>query len=374
MNIFQVEDMLSQFHLSGQLLFLGCLCCSTNSLSAVSLSCRPTAKLGGVGLPIRDGSVTQAPTDVALSAASAAMAAPRPLSPKKRPNRSRRERNRTRSKVPVMPEPVMQKLMPGDTNKIPEDGYLWRKYGNKPIKTASYKRGYYKCRHFKEVKCNATKIVQQTNNDPNTFSVHYKGQHTCNQRGNLNGVNSGSQNGGNHESASLADQVNETLNMGDPRSPGDEKDDVLDGMDWPRDDDSDSASDELFPSSQEGAEEAVDSARNPPAAVELAQPVSPLINFEMPSIGNMTGGSMPEISVEATSPWCDTLSTPGGDFKVKYQDNRPSDACAQEIDQNGLLLDLINGGLMGENHIHDINYWCHDLDSFSHFTADTLHF
>lgn len=40
----------------------------------------------------------------------------------------------------VLPEPVMQRLQPGDTNKIPEDGYLWRKYGNKPIKTASYKR------------------------------------------------------------------------------------------------------------------------------------------------------------------------------------------------------------------------------------------
>lgn len=242
-------------------------------------------------------------------------------------------------------------------------------------------RGYYKCRHFKEVKCNATKIVQQTNNDPNTFSVHYKGEHTCTQRGNMGGVNGGPQNGG-HDSASLADQVNENMHLGDPRSPDEEKEDALDGIEWPADDDSVSDSEDVFPS--EGGEDAVESKTAPPApaaaaADELPQPASPLISFEMPSIENLPTDSlrsdmsglpsdMSEITVETASPWVDTL-TAGGDFKVKYEDTCPTDS--QEIDQNGLLLDLIHGGLMGDNPIHDINYWCQDLDSFAHFPSDS---
>lgn len=268
--------------------------------------------------------------------------------------------------VVAMPEPVMQKLGPGDTNKIPDDGYLWRKYGNKPIKTASYKRGYYKCRHFKEVKCNATKIVQQTNNDASTFSVQYKGEHTCSQRGNVGGVNGGSRPGSNGNTPS-ADQVNESRNLSDPRSPEDEKDDALDGMD------SDSASEEMFPS--EEGEEAVNSVRVP-AVEELAQPTSPLINFEMPVNESLPTDcvqpSMPEIDVDTTSPWCDTLCTP--DYKLKYQSSCPPDA-TQEIDPNEILLDLINGGgLMGDNAIDDISYWCHEIEAFSSsFSSDSLH-
>lgn len=325
----------------------------------------PTAKLGSVGVPILDVPIVPVPTE-SLPAVSPGLVNRAP-SAKKRPARSRRDRNKTKNKIVVMPEPVMQRLGPGDTNKIPDDGFLWRKYGNKPIKTASYKRGYYKCRHFKELKCNATKIVQQTNNDPNTFSVHYKGEHSCSQRGNLGGVNGGSQPGGN-DSTSLADQVNEDRDSSDPRSPEDEKDDVLDRLEWPRDDDSDSASDELFPS--DGGEEAVESVRAP-AVEELVQPTSPLISFEMPAIGNLptdcVRSNMPEINVETTSPWCDTLPTP--DYKLKYQDSCPPEA-AQEMDHNEILLDLINGGLMADNPIHDISYW---MDPFS-FPSDGLQF
>lgn len=48
-------------------------------------------------------------------------------------------RNRQRNKQSEAPVAI-QRLKPGEQGKIPDDGYLWRKYGNKPIKTASYKR------------------------------------------------------------------------------------------------------------------------------------------------------------------------------------------------------------------------------------------
>ncbi|CAM6083611.1 unnamed protein product [Calypogeia fissa] len=330
----------------------------------------PTAKLGAVGVPILDAPIMSAATEAlpALSSGNVNKG-----SPKKRPPRSRRDRNRTKNKEVVMPEPVMMRLVPGDTNKIPDDGFLWRKYGNKPIKTASYKRGYYKCRHFKEVKCNATKIVQQTNNDPNTFSVHYKGEHTCSQRGNLGGASRSSQAGGN-DTSSLADQVNENLNSSDARSGDDDKDDVLDGMDWPReDDDSDCGSEEMFTS--EGGEDAVESVAAPAAADEIAQPTSPSylssLPFEIPPIENLSTdtvhSNLPEINIDTTTtPWCDTLSTP--DYKLKYQDSCPPEA-TQEIDQNEMLLDFINGGLIGDNAIHDYSYWC---ENFSNFPSDGL--
>ncbi|CAD5189380.1 unnamed protein product [Musa acuminata subsp. malaccensis] len=62
-----------------------------------------------------------------------------------------------------------------------EDGYQWRKYGQKTINDAMYPRCYYKCTYRDDQGCPATKTVQQQDSyaDPPTFMVEYSMKHTC---------------------------------------------------------------------------------------------------------------------------------------------------------------------------------------------------
>ncbi|CAL0305453.1 unnamed protein product [Lupinus luteus] len=60
-----------------------------------------------------------------------------------------------------------------------DDGYNWRKYGQKDILGAVYPRGYYRCTHRNVRGCLATKQVQRSDEDPNVFEITYKGKHTC---------------------------------------------------------------------------------------------------------------------------------------------------------------------------------------------------
>ncbi|XP_050210562.1 WRKY transcription factor 55 [Mercurialis annua] len=67
----------------------------------------------------------------------------------------------------------------GNTEIPPEDGYTWRKYGQKEILASKYPRGYYRCTHQKLYQCPAKKQVQRLDDDPSTFEVMYRGDHTC---------------------------------------------------------------------------------------------------------------------------------------------------------------------------------------------------
>ncbi|KAE8699799.1 hypothetical protein F3Y22_tig00110570pilonHSYRG00228 [Hibiscus syriacus] len=62
-----------------------------------------------------------------------------------------------------------------------DDGYCWRKYGQKAILGSNFPRGYYRCTHRHSQGCLAIKQVQRSDNDPSNFEVKYKGRHTCNQ-------------------------------------------------------------------------------------------------------------------------------------------------------------------------------------------------
>ncbi|KAK6936715.1 WRKY domain [Dillenia turbinata] len=62
-----------------------------------------------------------------------------------------------------------------------DDGYVWRKYGQKDILGAKYPRGYYRCTHRNVQGCLATKQVQRSGDDPTIFEITYRGWHTCNQ-------------------------------------------------------------------------------------------------------------------------------------------------------------------------------------------------
>ncbi|XP_076890489.1 putative WRKY transcription factor 41 [Bidens hawaiensis] len=61
-----------------------------------------------------------------------------------------------------------------------DDGYSWRKYGQKTILGAKYPRSYYRCTYRHAHNCMARKQVQRTDEDPTVFDIIYKGQHTCN--------------------------------------------------------------------------------------------------------------------------------------------------------------------------------------------------
>ncbi|CAN4127249.1 unnamed protein product [Withania somnifera] len=62
-----------------------------------------------------------------------------------------------------------------------DDGYSWRKYGQKDILGAKYPRSYYRCTYRLMQNCWATKQVQRSDDDPALFDITYKGSHTCNQ-------------------------------------------------------------------------------------------------------------------------------------------------------------------------------------------------
>lgn len=75
------------------------------------------------------------------------------------------------------------------TNKSLEDGYNWRKYGQKHVKGCEFPRNYYKCTY---PNCNVKKMVEQSAHGQITDLV-YKGNHdhplpqpgaskTCNQK------------------------------------------------------------------------------------------------------------------------------------------------------------------------------------------------
>ncbi|XP_011022522.1 PREDICTED: probable WRKY transcription factor 41 [Populus euphratica] len=60
-----------------------------------------------------------------------------------------------------------------------DDGYSWRKYGQKDILGAKYPRSYYRCTYRNTQNCWATKQVQRSDEDPTIFEITYRGTHTC---------------------------------------------------------------------------------------------------------------------------------------------------------------------------------------------------
>ncbi|KAG0496742.1 hypothetical protein HPP92_001433 [Vanilla planifolia] len=69
-------------------------------------------------------------------------------------------------------------LHAGNMELPPDDGYTWRKYGQKDILGSRFPRSYYRCTH-KNFGCDAKKKVQRLDQEPCLFEITYCGQHTC---------------------------------------------------------------------------------------------------------------------------------------------------------------------------------------------------
>nr|GLL28059.1 WRKY transcription factor 55-like [Ipomoea trifida]GMD00553.1 WRKY transcription factor 55 [Ipomoea batatas] len=67
----------------------------------------------------------------------------------------------------------------GNLDMPPEDGYTWRKYGQKDILGSRFPRAYYRCTHQKLYNCPAKKQVQRLDNNPQMLKVTYRYHHRC---------------------------------------------------------------------------------------------------------------------------------------------------------------------------------------------------
>ncbi|MED6136908.1 hypothetical protein PIB30_060105 [Stylosanthes scabra] len=66
-----------------------------------------------------------------------------------------------------------------ESSTLMDDGYAWRKYGQKLLINSNYHRNYFRCSYKFDEGCEATKQVQRIQEDPPLYRTTYHGHHTC---------------------------------------------------------------------------------------------------------------------------------------------------------------------------------------------------
>ncbi|KAJ4835729.1 hypothetical protein Tsubulata_030567 [Turnera subulata] len=70
-----------------------------------------------------------------------------------------------------------------DSTDLFNDGYAWRKYGQKTINNSEYPRNYFRCTYKYDKGCKATKQVQRMG--AKLYRTIYCGHHTCRNSSNV---------------------------------------------------------------------------------------------------------------------------------------------------------------------------------------------
>ncbi|XP_043710596.1 WRKY transcription factor 23-like [Telopea speciosissima] len=89
----------------------------------------------------------------------------KPKEPSKQPKKKNQKRQR---------EPRFAFMTKSELDHL-EDGYRWRKYGQKAVKNSPFPRNYYRCT---SASCGVKKRVERSSDDPSIVVTTYEGQHT----------------------------------------------------------------------------------------------------------------------------------------------------------------------------------------------------
>eukprot|EP00850_Spirogloea_muscicola_P024350 SM000677S20274 [mRNA] locus=s677:440:1836:+ [translate_table: standard] len=103
-----------------------------------------------------------------------------------KPGRAKSHKRVRDAPIARKPKPFIMRLRvivpePFDPKQIPDDGWTWRKYGTKPLKSSPHPRNYFRCNwDDPDDCCLAKKRVEISQHDKNVFLVTYLGRHTHN--------------------------------------------------------------------------------------------------------------------------------------------------------------------------------------------------
>ncbi|MFS7910281.1 putative transcription factor WRKY family [Helianthus anomalus] len=63
--------------------------------------------------------------------------------------------------------------------KVLDDGYAWRKYGERNILSSKFPRCYFRCAYKHDQGCKALKQAQKLEDGTNMYRITYIGRHAC---------------------------------------------------------------------------------------------------------------------------------------------------------------------------------------------------
>ncbi|XP_023530498.1 probable WRKY transcription factor 71 [Cucurbita pepo subsp. pepo] len=123
--------------------------------------------------PVDDMSKKKASNASVSSSSDEAAPAAEDDSVKSKKEEKRKKQNAAQKKEKREREPRFAFLTKSEIDQL-EDGYRWRKYGQKAVKNSPYPRSYYRCT---SQKCVVKKRVERSYQDPSLVITTYEGQH-----------------------------------------------------------------------------------------------------------------------------------------------------------------------------------------------------